>query len=76
MLFNTVTVLKSVMVRDSKTHVLRGVDTILLLVEDHLSKTQTMMCSPYVEPIEQKLTVRYLCLVDRATDEAQKTYIF
>eukprot|EP00698_Gefionella_okellyi_P019150 TRINITY_DN5834_c0_g2_i1.p1 TRINITY_DN5834_c0_g2~~TRINITY_DN5834_c0_g2_i1.p1 ORF type:complete len:4046 (-),score=1123.04 TRINITY_DN5834_c0_g2_i1:354-12491(-) len=42
--------------RESGTHILRGPDDILSMLDDQITKTQTMKCSPHVAPLMEKLT--------------------
>lgn len=42
--------------RDTGTYVISGIDDIQLLLDDHLTKTQTMKNSPYIKPFQKETT--------------------
>eukprot|EP01018_Ginkgo_biloba_P007886 Gb_26557 [translate_table: standard] len=57
--------------RDTGTAILRGVDDLQTLLEDHIAKTQSMQASPYIGPFEDrvKLWLAKLNLVQEVLDE-------
>ena len=44
-----------VMYRDTGTAILRGLDDLQILLEDHIAKTQSMQASPYIGPFEDRV---------------------
>ena len=44
-----------VMYRDTGTAILRGLDDLQTLLEDHIAKTQSMQASPYIAPFEDRV---------------------
>ncbi|BBM97612.1 dynein axonemal heavy chain [Marchantia polymorpha subsp. ruderalis] len=57
--------------RGTGTHILRGVDDLQMMLEEHLVKTQSMQTSPYIGPFEDrvKLWLVKLNLVQECLDE-------
>lgn len=41
--------------RGTGTHILRGVDDLQMMLEEHLVKTQSMQTSPYIGPFEDRV---------------------
>ncbi|KAH7297912.1 hypothetical protein KP509_25G018200 [Ceratopteris richardii] len=60
-----------VMWRDTGTAILRGLDDLQTLLEDHIAKTQSMQASAYIAPFEDrvKLWLGKLNLVQEVLDE-------
>lgn len=44
--------------KESGTYVVSGVDDIVMMLDDHLIKTQTMRGSPYIQPVEAECKVQ------------------
>ncbi|KAL2653371.1 hypothetical protein R1flu_021499 [Riccia fluitans] len=57
--------------RGTGTHILRSVDDLQVMLEEHLIKTQSMQTSPYIGPFEDrvKLWLAKLNLVQECLDE-------
>eukprot|EP00976_Prorocentrum_cordatum_P041921 849492-Prorocentrum_minimum.AAC.1 len=63
--------------RDSETYILKGLEEVQMLLDDHIIKTQTIRGSPYIKPIEERCLEweKKLRLVQRTLDEWVKCQI-
>jgi len=68
-------------IHKSGTHIIRGIDDIVALLDDQLMKAQSMCASPYIKPIESDAKsweqhLRYSQTTLEAWIQCQRTWAY